>query len=428
MRSLIRQILLRLLGSRGATIIGVGTLAEIVRHLTRGQSPVVLDGPLHKQVASLRQQLAQALSLGSDPTSASPKGSRTSETSAKGARDMALEADLLGLPRRLDRAGAEYLRRAEADPHDADDLRGLAAFYAATATLISQYGISRQQRGAAPFPEDDGTLEYAIRQGIWVPGNEVELESGRRLVPWRHLFDDPDTGVFLVMGQSNAANHGSGSYAARENVYSFDFLRLQAYRAEDPLPGASGSGGCVWTRLGDRLIAEGLYRQVLFVPVAFGGTFAADWVPGGAMNVRTRLALSRLRNALGSHLLNFSAVLWQQGEAEANHTQMPATEYQSLVHEIAADLRENGVFAPVFVALSTLCEGGEHPNKNHAAIRAAQADLANAMNGFLRGPDTDTIGSNDRFDGCHLSEAGLQRCADLWFQTIAAKRVLLMKN
>lgn len=426
MRSLMRKALVRILGSLGATIIGVGTLAEIVRHLTPGQSPGGLDGPRHKQIAALRQQLAAALSLGPGSAPASTHGSGTSEVSSKSARDMALDADIFGLPRRLDRAGAAYLKRADAAPQAADELRGLAAFCAAMATLVSQYGISRQQR-TATFPDDDGTLEHVLRQGIWVPGGDVELESGRQLVPWRHLFDDPETGVFLVMGQSNAANHGSGFYGARENVYSFDFLRLQAYRAEDPLPGASGNGGSVWTRLGDRLIAEGLYRQVLFVPVAFGGTFAADWAPGGAMHGRTRLALSRLRNALGTHLLNFSAVLWQQGEAEANHTEMPATQYQGLIHEIAADLRENGVFAPIFVALSTLCEAGDHPHRNHAAIRSAQMGLANAANGFLRGPDTDTIDVTDRFDGCHLSEAGLQRCADLWFQTIAAKHELLMK-
>jgi hypothetical protein len=427
MRRLLKQKLLWLLGSRGATIIGVGTLSEIVHRLTGGQSLTDSSGPVHERVAKLRQQLTDALFLpGWRPTPSTPKP-RIPEQPATGARELAFEANLLALPKRLDSAGAECLRRADEDPSIADDMRGLAAFRAASATLVSRFWIARRQWDLAPFPDDDGTVEFAMRRDVWVPGNEVEIEQGRMPVPWRHLFDDPATGVFLVMGQSNAANHGDGSHAAKERVYSFDFLRLQAYRAVDPLPGASGSGGSVWTRLGDRLIAEGVYRQVLFVPIAFGGTFVTDWIPGGAMHARTQLALSRLRSALSSRFLNFSAVLWQQGEAEANHTQMPASEYQRLFHEIAADLRENGVFAPVFVARSTLCDGGDHPHNNHEAIRSAQVGLASTIGGILMGPDTDTIGTEDRFDGCHLSQNGLQRCADLWFETIAAHRRLLEK-
>jgi hypothetical protein len=85
------------------------------------------------------------------------------------------------------------------------------------------------------------------------------------------------------------------------------------------------------------------------------------------------------------------------------------------------------VFAPVFVARSTLCDGGDHPHNNHEAIRSAQVGLASTIGGILMGPDTDTIGTEDRFDGCHLSQNGLQRCADLWFETIAAHRRLLEK-
>src|SRR5262249_42279517 len=150
------------------------------------------------------------------------------------------------------------------------------------------------------------------------------------VVPWRHLFDDPDTGVFLVMGQSNAANHGDRRHTAGDQVFAFDFFRTQATVASDPLPGGSGTGGSVWTRLGDPLISGGVFKRVLFIPIAYGGTYAADWAPNGTMSRRTAMALARLRRTLGSRVVNVSAVLWQQGEAEANHTQMTAAQYRAV--------------------------------------------------------------------------------------------------
>jgi len=34
------------------------------------------------------------------------------------------------------------------------------------------------------------------------------------------------------------------------------------------------------------------------------------------------------------------------------------------------------------------------------------------------GPDTDTIGAEDRFDGCHMAESGLQKHAEMWLACI----------
>src|SRR4051812_7416200 len=50
----------------------------------------------------------------------------------------------------------------------------------------------------------------------------------------------PSTFVFLVLGQSNAANHGETRHRADGNVFAFDG---KLYEAEDPLPGATGDGG-----------------------------------------------------------------------------------------------------------------------------------------------------------------------------------------
>ncbi len=325
----------------------------------------------------------------------------------------------------LDAAASRCLSAARTAEKQDEELRTLATHYTKSATLVSRDWLQQHQRMMEPYFDDDGTVEYAIRRAISVPGSEVEVDANRPVVPWRHLFTDGEAGVFLVLGGSNAANHGELAYTAREDVSSFDFLRGQCYLAADPLPGASGIGGSVWSRLGDLLVGRGVFRSVLFVPVAFGDSYITDWIPSGRRHGRTGLALSRLRRGVGKQLLSFSGVLWQQGEAEANHTRMSETVYRMHFYDIVADLRANGVFAPIFIARATLCEAGEHPHRNQDAIRMAQTCLANPTQGILPGPDTDVIGLNERTDGYHLSAQGLERCAELWFDAIAERRNLL---
>jgi hypothetical protein len=94
---------------------------------------------------------------------------------------------------------------------------------------------------------------------------------------------------------------------------------------------------------------------------------------------------------------------------------------------VVADLRSRGVFAPVFVAAATYCEAGPHPSDNAAQIREAQLTVTDRSAGFFPGPDIDAIADDGRYDRCHLSDAGLQRCAELWFEALAPRRSLLRK-
>ncbi len=271
--------------------------------------------------------------------------------------------------------------------------------------------------------DDDHSLDYAIKQGAYVPGNEAEIDPRRLSVPWRHLFEDRDCGVFLILGQSNAANHGLTRRASEHECYCLDVFRMRCYLADDPLPGASGNAGSVWSRLGDMLIQNGVFRRVLFVPLAVGGTFIVDWVPGGAVHKRTLLALSRIRREINRPVVPISAGMWQSGEAEGNHCKTSARAYKAYFHLIVEDLRANGVAAPIFVARSTFCEGGAHPFKNRPAIRRAQAELPDPQSGIFAGPDTDTIVLEERFDGCHFTTTGLEHCAELWLEAILSSRM-----
>jgi hypothetical protein len=308
---------------------------------------------------------------------------------------------------------------------DAETLRGLAHHYALCANLVAELRLFERRPAQDPFFEDDGTVEFTKRVAIYVPGNEVDVEPGTPTFPWTDMFADPRCAVFLILGQSNAANHGEGRYRPTHEVYTLNFLDMKCYRGNDPLPGASGTGGSVWSRLGDLLVSAGLYDRVLFVPLAFGGTFVRDWTPGGSANKRLALALSRLQKWLGQEFLSFTAVVWQQGEAEANHTSLSERDYRQSVLQVIADLRSRGVFSPVFSTISTLCEAGAHEHQNHETIRRAQRLVSDAKAGIILGPDTDTIGVADRTDGCHFSASGLAACTQLWFEVFKSRQTLL---
>lgn len=242
------------------------------------------------------------------------------------------------------------------------------------------------------------------------------VRRGRRQVDIRLFVPHPKTAVILGIGQSNIANEGdpNGVYIPGSGVYNFNFLDGRCYVARDPLFGATGNRGNFLTRLGDLLVRKGMYDRVLLVSLGHGGTYAADWAPGGRVNLRLMMTLELLRSAG----LVITHVLWQQGEAEsvADHDANAwARSFKSMVDAI----RLRGVRAPIYVAQCSVCCSGVNDN-----IRAAQRDVIDLANGILAGPDIDTISLDDRWDGCHLSTVGLQKAADLWFSTITSAKPL----
>ncbi|MCS7059800.1 MAG: sialate O-acetylesterase [Anaerolineae bacterium] len=215
--------------------------------------------------------------------------------------------------------------------------------------------------------------------------------------------------VALVFGQSNAANFGETRHTAGPNVHVLHKGRL--YRARDPLRGANGEGGSVWTRLGDKLIAEGLFDTVIFVPAAVGGTEIARWTPDGDLFPLVERAIEDVHR----RKLKFTHLLWHQGESDAMLRTHPG-EYQRLFRAMLAGIRSRGVDAPIFVAAATRC--GQYPVNED--IHWAQRNLVSPSVGILAGPDTDLLDETFRYDGCHFSKQGLEAHAQMWLEHIKA--------
>ena len=226
------------------------------------------------------------------------------------------------------------------------------------------------------------------------PSEIARLPAARRL-------------VLIATGQSNAANYGEPRGAAGAGVYAFSDGRL--FQAIDPLPGADGVGGSIWTRLGARLMATGRYDALVVAVVARGSTSARDWAPGGPRHAQLITTLRELA-AAG---LPADFILWQQGETEGWSPAADGREYLATLRSLIAACHEATPRAVFLVAQATF---GSHAPSN-AQIRFAQAEAA-ALPGTAAGPDLDTLDIAFRRDGIHFNGRGLEAAAALWWAAL----------
>jgi hypothetical protein len=233
--------------------------------------------------------------------------------------------------------------------------------------------------------------------------------------------------VALCFGQSNAANYGDARADARGEVYNFYLGKL--YRARDPLLGAGGEGGSVWTRLGDLAIDAGMADAVVLVPIAVSSTKVAEWAPGGHLHTDLIYAIRDLR----AHGLSVSHLLWQQGESDT----LAGTEagsYKGRFLAMLRAIRRELPDPPIHLAVASRNLGRDGPEVRRAqreliaSGRAARdgslPDESGLLAGILPGPDADTLGDpwRNAADKTHFSGPGLTKCAELWLETLQAHR------
>jgi hypothetical protein len=226
-----------------------------------------------------------------------------------------------------------------------------------------------------------------------------------------HRPGAPPATVLLVLGQSNAGNHGAEDEAVADGAAPRITLFSGGGCAQsgDPLPGATGRHRSIWTRLPAHLQRLGFKGDLVFVVLAVDATSIDDWSRAGSP---LRARLQDLLRDLQAARLQPSRVLWQQGEADAR--QGTSTEaYVSGFETMLATLRGGGVNAPVLMARSTVCRRGDG-----RAVREALRRLGERHADVLTGPDTDTLTGDDRPSGCHLSRSGLDAAAALWADAI----------
>jgi hypothetical protein len=250
-----------------------------------------------------------------------------------------------------------------------------------------------------------------------VPGVAV-YDSHRRLVDYSGKTEAPcppptaRTAIILAIGQSNIANHAEVRVATRHPKAALSYFDGKCHVAGSPMLGASGDGGEFLTLLADRLIDDDVYRSVVIVPAGIGGMPIALWQRNGQLN---DMLLHTLKGLPPGYKV--TQVLWHQGESDFLLTTPPA-DYVASFRSLVDVLAENGVDAPLYVAIATKC--GPWTADNPIAV--AQRSLVDGRRVFL-GVDTDAVlGPKDRYDDCHLSESGQRKTAAAYAEAIKRSR------
>lgn len=247
--------------------------------------------------------------------------------------------------------------------------------------------------------------------------------------------------IFVIAGQSNSANYGEGKLTLQsDRVAAFDGAKWQI--ANDPQPRAKGRNGSFVPAFGDALVAK-LDVPIGIVACGVGGTSVREWLPKGALfphppTIESRVeqnadgqwsskgeaydALVSQMKELGPH--GFRAVLWHQGESDANQKDptrtLPGALYREYLEKLIRDSQNDiGWQAPWIVAQTTYHVPGDESSPD---IRAAQASLwKDGIAG--EGPDTDTLKGDMRErngQGVHFSVKGLRAHGQMWAEKVLA--------
>jgi len=277
------------------------------------------------------------------------------------------------------------------------------------------YGVTSHKFGLFPFHQLKN-----IKDAIYLSISPIERARGfkdtrgRQIVSC-NMFSRSHTAVIVIAGQSTADNSGDKPYSPSKPVHNFNLFDGKCYRAQDPLLGTTGSGGSVWSRLGDILVEDNTFHQILFVPLAVGGSSVKHWIKSDGLyrgpNFRRFTSARRRLRELG---LKISHIIWQQGETDAV-LGMTEDRYAFYLGQLIETLRVEGIPAPIYITQTTYCQYKRFEN-----IRRAQRTIIEKYMDVFAGADTDKYSAPAyRYDGCHLSGEGLDALARSWFQVLA---------
>ena len=245
--------------------------------------------------------------------------------------------------------------------------------------------------------------------------------------------------LFVVAGQSNSANHGEEKQSTKTgNIATFDGKKWRL--ANDPQPGASGNGGSFLPPFGDA-IARHFDVPVGFIACGIGATSVREWLPKNTRIANPPTIMSNVQQLptgeweAKGHIYSsfvsrmkqpgprgFRAVLWHQGESDANQGDTTRTLEGKLYRQYLEQLikesrREIGWDAPWFVAQVSYHVPGDEAS---AEIREAQASLWKDRI-TLQGPDSDALKGELRENGgkgVHFSGPGLREHAAKWAEKV----------
>ena len=287
-----------------------------------------------------------------------------------------------------------------------------------------------------PSIPKEGVIDFSIRApaGGWYV-LELRAMNGNQTIETVRVEHIGVGEVFIIAGQSNAANYGAKKQRTKtERVSSFNGARWNI--AHDPQQGAAGESGSFIPAFGDAMY-ERFNVPIGVACIAEGGTSVREWLPKGermnnqpttGLNVvqvadgeweSTGALFSRLEDRLNHFGPDgFRAILWHQGESDAGQAragypedrQITGAQYVAFMKTLVQAAHDvNNEPATWFTAKTTY----------HRKDRASDAEFRDAMQRLwdeqvtLEGPDTDSLGPSYR-EGVHFNTEGLTAHGNLW--------------
>jgi hypothetical protein len=206
--------------------------------------------------------------------------------------------------------------------------------------------------------------------------------------------------TLLCLGQSNAANFGDVRSSGGSGTFAF--CQGKYFACDDPMPGAGGDGGSVWSRVASRVLFETGIDCCIVCDLAQGSTSIADWAPDGTLFNRAVSSAIQLQK----DGFPISAVVWHQGETDAE-LQTTTSQYHERLKQMIQRFRDFGIDAPIFVCIASRGSNG----RTFEPVRLAQQSVVDAGQRIYPGCDTDALDEHARWDRLHFNLRGLDAFA-----------------
>lgn len=206
----------------------------------------------------------------------------------------------------------------------------------------------------------------------------------------------PQTMVMLAFGQSNSANYMETKHSSDRVINYFDG---KCFLAQDPLPGAGGQAGTLWTLLGDKLLATGKYDNVVVIAIGVSGTTVSEWQQSTWLEdgMKTSYQITHF--------------LWYQGESDAFY-KTPSDVYAASLQNLIDRSKTKFPASQFWVTIASFCgDTGPEPS-----VEDGQKAVIGP--GVFQGPDTDIYGRAMRWDGCHLGAVAQEQVTDEWVRLL----------
>lgn len=228
-------------------------------------------------------------------------------------------------------------------------------------------------------------------------------------------IQNKNTGVLLVIGQSNSANQAEKKIKSQFDKQVVNYFDGKCYIASSPLLGSTGEQGEFITLLAYNLLKNKIYKSIVIISSGIDGTVISQWQEFGYLNDMLLKTLNPIKNKY-----QITDVIWHQGESDFVSLTTSKV-YEKSFKTLQNSLLEFGPKAPIFIAIATRC--GNNPlysEENPVAL--AQKKLVDNKRIFLGVNSDSLLQINDRrkSDNCHLSESGQIKISNSYSEAISS--------